>query len=296
MTKYRFIDFFGAVVLLFLFESTIFSADSGAGQKRTVSFSGYFQIRTGIEEQAFSIPFSKLFLDTELNEKLSAHLELRPLDDSPLGKAYLNYFHNSWLNVSVGQISNPIKRIEPQPENHEFNSYALYRKYVANPDDIGLAVHGKRKSFYYYLCLINGTGRNVSDNNTAKDLAGYVSFAPTPTFFLELAGQIGKQPDITRSAGFIRTTLKPLSDFEMQLAGIFRGDLDERGWYVKGSYFFPRFSLNARFHRTKRRDKPVWTISLQTKSDTPRLTVEVGFGKGLRPSCSLVLQLNIGKR
>ncbi|MFA4834422.1 MAG: hypothetical protein WC619_06365 [Patescibacteria group bacterium] len=265
----------------------------GEGQKWNVSCSGYFQVKASTGKQGFSLPFSKFFLDGRLGKKLSATLELRPFDGNPIQKAYIGYSLNPLATILAGQISNPIKYIEPQPEENKFTSYALYQHYVANPDDIGLAVYGERKTFLYYVCLVNGTGRNTPEDNQAKDVAGYISFTPLSAFCLEIAGQTGKQPTFLRQAGFIRGTFKPLSALEIQLASMGRTDLKEWGWYASSSYLFSWLSLNTRLHRTTQKDNQEWTVGIQANDSDFKFTVDASFGRRQHPSFAAVMQLYI---
>lgn len=260
-------------------------------EKWWVSVSGYFQVMGSTAEQGFCLPNSKLFVHSSSGKRLSCRIEFRPVSH-PLVKAYAGYTFNPRLTVMVGLLSNPIKYIEPQPEEQAFFQYALYEHYVANSDDIGFAVTGKFDSLRYYVCIINGTGRNESDDNEAKDVAIYCSYAPYGFIALEAAGQIGKQPLGNRQAGFARCSLFPHSSFELQLAVMGRSDLNDMGWYASVFYTFRTVHFLGRVHETSVGQTPEWTAGFQT-GQTVKYTFNVMVGRQRHPEVVALVQVSI---
>lgn len=258
--------------------------------KWQVSVSGYFQVMGSTAEQNFSLPNSKLFIDGYSGERLCCRVEFRPAVGNPLVKAYVGYTLNPALTVIFGQLSNPIKYVEPQPEEQVFVRYALYERYVANSDDIGLAVTGKFDLLKYYACLINGTGRNVPDNNEAKDVAIYCSYEPFGFIKLEAAGQTGKQPAGLRQASFARCSFFPHPSLELQLAVMGRSDLDDSGWYASGFYIFRTMRFLGRVHKTSNDQAPEWTVGLQT-GQTFKFAVNAMVGHQRQPELAAFIQI-----
>lgn len=256
------------------------------GKSWALSYSGYYQVAASARA-GFSVQNSKLFIDGKSDRRL-CHLEFRPTNGHPLLKAYLGDSLCPQLTIILGQLSNPIKYVEPQPEENQFTSYALYQHYVVNSDDIGLAVYGKSRPISYYVCLVNGTGRNTPDNNREKDVAGYCAYAPIPFVRFEIAGQIGQQPDGQRRIGFAKATFNPLSDANIQLASM--ADQRTWGWYASGSYARSRLCVNLRLHQTTRRSGYQWTASVQTGNDTLKCTLETRLGKRQHPDYVVQLQ------
>jgi len=260
-----------------------------------VGGSGYFQIMMSSIQQSFDMPFAKLTIDGQCQSKkqLSFHLELRPTPGNPLLKVYLSYSLRPMLTILLGQLSNPIKYVEPEPEIKTLIYYSLYQHYVANGDDIGIAAFGKSTKFCYFACVINGTGRNIADNNTAKDIAAYLSYDFSPLVQLAIAGQTGQQPTNNRNIGFARLTLTPRPNLGVDTSVMGRTDLNDWGWYLSASYGQRHIKLLGRVHQTMHRHQPEWTLGLQTGDIPFKFQINAIIGQARKPELAALTQIYI---
>ena len=282
------------IALLLTGISSALAQDTSATQGWKFSASGYFQVLMNNTAQSFMLPFAKATIHGTYSKKLSFHIELRPTVGNPLVKAYMGYSLNKLITIMLGQIPNPMKWIEPEPEEKQFAYYALYETYVSNGDDIGLALYGKTSQLIYYACLLNGTGRNLLDNNKSKDVVGYISYAFWPELKVEAAAQTGKQPnDVTRTSGFARFTLYPWPQLQLAFATIGRNDLKAGGWYSTTNYTIGDWSLLGRIHKTIPGNNPEFTLGCQVGTIPVKLQLNTMIGKTRHPEIVLVAQIYI---
>lgn len=272
----------------------VFGQDSASISRTwTVSGSGYFQLTWVTLQQSFNLPYGKATLNASSGKDLQFHLELRPTGDNPLVKAYAGYSLTKNFSFLLGQLPNPMKWVEPEPEDKLFAYYALYPHYVANGDDIGVALYSKTAKLTYYGCVVNGTGRNVSDNNKAKDVAAYISYAPLHWLKLEAAGQTGQQPESSRTAGFTHVTFTPLTSLQFSTAAIQRTDLNDWGWYAASSYTIDSVKVFCRIHQVTQRDRSEFTVGVETGGTPLKLQLNTIIGPAKWPELVAVVQVLI---
>lgn len=285
-------------VLIVLLSNTVFGEDSTkteTGQPQ-VKYAGVFQVTADTLNKSFSISYAKLFVNGQIGKKLSFGVELVSRSGNPLDKAFLDYQVVNLLKVRLGQFSNPFKFAEPPPEEKYFVYYALITYYLSNADDIGFAVLGKTNLISYYFCVINGTGRNVPDNNTSKDIVGHISIKPINSLEIQLCWQGGRQLEGWRDGKSVYLSFLPIQALSIQSAFITRRDFGEHGeygWYVTGLYNISRnVQLTARVHELTQHDKSVWTIGTQIFANQyTKVQPNIILGKARSPKYVLLVQL-----
>lgn len=258
-----------------------------------VATNAYFQVGCDYPNGNFSLPFSKVGVKGSYGTRWSGYVELRPASGNPLIKAYIDYRLQSFFTIRAGQFTNPFKWIELPPDQRHLPFFAVYEQYVANGDDIGIAALGTISRWTYYLCIINGAGKNVPDNNWAKDMTGYMSYQLPIASAVELCWQSGKQPGFFRSGGFARASGNPLSMWHWEAAYTTRRDLHHQGWYALTVIGPQKIQLTARLHRTVQNDPLVWTVGLQGHpAQNVKWQSAMAISQDRQPQVAAIMQFN----
>jgi hypothetical protein len=246
--------------------SSAAATKDSAAANLTMKVNGFFQTQYEYSSGNFNLPSSKVAITGTEGPHWSGCVELRPVSGNPLIKAYVDYRINPHLALRAGQFTNPFKWVELSPDARHIPFYTVYEDYVANGDDIGLAAFGKFHAWSYYVCAINGTGKNVQkDNNRSKDVTGYLTCRLPLASQAEFCWQYGQQPDSLRRGGFLRISGDPLATFHYEAAYTTRRDLHREGWYLIAAAGPSRIQLTTRLHRAIQEDPLGWTVGLQGK-------------------------------
>jgi hypothetical protein len=252
-----------------------------------------FQVGFNHPSENFSLPFSRVDIKGFYGTRWSGQVELRATDGNSLYKAYIDYRFRPYCTIRTGQFANPFKSVELSRDQQYIPFFAIYEQYVANGDDIGLAIMGTVSRWAYSLCVINGTGKNVPDNNCAKDVVGYVSCKLPLTTMVQLCWQAGAQPDAWRSGGFVRMSGDPSSVLHWEAAYATRRDLHREGWYALAA-IGRKIQLTARLHRPVQDDPLAWTVGLQgLPVKIIKLQSAVVMAQGQKLQAAMVVQLNL---
>jgi hypothetical protein len=255
-----------ALVLVAVFSLTFiptaFAADTATDQWQ-ISTWAYFQASGSSRTETFDPLSGKLTAVAKYNSRISGQVELQPVAGNPLVKAFVTYTQCELLNLRVGQQSNPLKFVEPAPEQKEFVYYATQSYWATNPDDIGVAAFGKRGRASYHLFFCNGTGRNVPDNNSEKDIVGYLCLKPVANIQMEGCGVYGQQPSAERIGGFGRLVWTANAWANLQSGVIGRKDMHAAGWYVAGQFGLKDRQITARVFQQTQDDELVYTLGSQ---------------------------------
>lgn len=118
--------------------------------------------------------------------------------------AYVSYNRFSWAKVSMGQFKAPFSQ-ELQTACHKL--YTIDRsksvvELVSPLRDQGLMVFGGNDTtlFKYQVAILNGSGMNNLDDNSAKDYVGRIVFQPIKYFSIGGSYKHGSNASITEGA------------------------------------------------------------------------------------------------
>jgi len=283
------------IVLLVVFPVAVFSAEDDSGKEWSFGYNAYARWEANRTTKGLGATDCVVTLKGNYGPKISAVLEMRCAPPTRMNKAFVDYKVISGLKLRAGQFSNPFKFLEPPPSLLPFAQNMLVFHYLANSDDLGVAVHGDWGPASYSVCLLNGADRNTPDNNQEKDYIGYLQLKPTGFLTVEGCYQQGQQPDGLRKGYYSLLRLTPHSRVLIEGVWVERFDLDDRGWQVFGTFAVkPTWWLTARSHQVTQDDKVAWTFGTQILiEDKLKVQPNIVFGESRRPNWSIALQLDI---
>jgi phosphate-selective porin len=115
---------------------------------------------------------------------------------------YLTFKWFDAANVRVGQFITPFSA-ERLTSSAQVEAIDRSLESLVPSRDAGVMVFNAKpflKTVSYSVAVVNGTGQNVRDNNTAKDVVGRLALTPprVPGLSIGIDGAAGKQPKGTR--------------------------------------------------------------------------------------------------
>lgn len=198
--------------------------------KRLDKSSLYFnRLRLGVTG---NIPYDfSYYAITELSPKLGGPYIL---------DAFVSYNRfGPYAKLAVGQFKSPfgLELFTPCHKLHTIDRSEVVNNLAGPFRDFGLMLTGGTDSlsilgsktqnlFSYQVALLNGTGKNVLDDNRLKDIAGRVTFHPLKFITLGASYRMGKHPATSPTA---------TKDDERKRLG-FDVELNYKGFLVQGEY------------------------------------------------------------
>jgi phosphate-selective porin OprO/OprP len=177
-----------------------------------------------------------------------------------LRDAYLNVNYTPLANVQIGQYKVPFSYEALTSKRYiDFVERSAVTLSTVNPSrDIGIMLHGRLGDglLGYQLAVLNGSGQNRSDTNSAKDLAARFVLAPLVTSQnpvlsgLNFGGAVtfGHEPKGKSISGLTPT------GFEFFRAVDVRGERGRAGGHL--AWFYGPYSVTGEFiHTSEERDK-----------------------------------------
>lgn len=121
------------------------------------------------------------------------------------------------LQVTFGQFLQKSGYLVPAPFNERLIGGPLATGYLTLRD-IGVEVNGTHGWFSWAVAGLSGAGKNVPDNNSAKDILGWMALGPFGPLRFQFAWQAGQQPEgfRQRHTGNVTFEWKP---FTLNLVG-----------------------------------------------------------------------------
>ncbi|MGE4090256.1 MAG: OprO/OprP family phosphate-selective porin [Candidatus Binatia bacterium] len=167
---------------------------------------GLYQQEDTAQNDSLFMDRVRFFMDGVLYKYIQYKVETDFTSSSGLRDAYLNFAYDPRANVQIGQYKVPFsyeallsKRYLDLVERSAISLNA-----VSPSRDIGLMLHGKLSGglLAYQLAVLNGSGQNSKDNNSAKDIAARFVLSPfvadknSPLQSLNVGGAVtfGHQP------------------------------------------------------------------------------------------------------
>ncbi|MBT8189915.1 MAG: OprO/OprP family phosphate-selective porin [Bacteroidia bacterium] len=144
-----------------------------------------------------------------------AMTELSPTKGGPIIlDAYVSYNRlGPWATISVGQFRSPfgLELSTPCHKLHTINRSQVVETLAGPFRDMGFMISGgtdtlsffgsKTTNFFgYNIALMNGTGKNVMDDNRKKDLVGRVTIHPFDFITIGASYRFGKHPTLVEGA------------------------------------------------------------------------------------------------
>lgn len=144
-----------------------------------------------------------------------AMAELSPTKGGPfILDAFVTYNRlGPWAKISVGQFRSPfgLELSTPCHKLHTINRSQVVETLAGPFRDMGLMITGgtdtlsflgsKTTNFFgYNIAMMNGTGRNVKDNNRQKDIVGRVTIHPFEFITIGASYRFGKHPTLVEGA------------------------------------------------------------------------------------------------
>lgn len=201
---------------------------TGAGWAENLKLHGYVQpFGTVSEDDAiddtFDVRRAFITLDARLNDKLKGRAQADAAASSDiLRDAYLEYSFSRALKLRAGQFKIPLSAEQmTSASSLDTVHRATVSRRLAYGRDIGLMLRGAAadEALCWWAAVVNGAGRNSSDNNSEKDVV--LRAEVTPLGFLDCAkglrigcsGQMGKRV-LDSDAEGRRTRVGPYASFE----------------------------------------------------------------------------------
>ncbi len=189
------------------------------------------------ESNQFRIARVILIADAQVNDRLRAHAVYN-FRSTTLLELWFSYRISSLINVKMGQFKTPFSIENPMSSSlHELISCtSLATDYMIRGGsglmmkgctgrDIGLTVYGDliKGTLSYDLAVMNGAGRNNSDNNQQKDFVARLSWHPWKGLTVSGSALKGTGNIAVRNEGGV--TVSDVADIEgLKGNGNFRRD------------------------------------------------------------------------
>jgi phosphate-selective porin len=134
------------------------------------------------QHDSFFMDRVRFYLEGVLYKYFQYKIEDDFTSSSGLRDAYLNINYDPRANVQIGQYKIPFSYEELLSKRYtDLVERSAVTLSTVNPSrDIGLMLHGRFSGglLAYQLAVLNGSGQNQQDNNSAKDLAARFVLAP----------------------------------------------------------------------------------------------------------------------
>lgn len=116
--------------------------------------------------------------------------------DDMLLDGFVNFNPTSWATMNVGQFKTPYSTINLRSASKQrFISKPMMASTTAPPTrDIGLSITTKSNQYTTTFGVFNGSGQNETDMNTAKNVAGRVTYKAAAKLNLSANVYYGKTP------------------------------------------------------------------------------------------------------
>ena len=205
-----------------------FLGDDIYGKSQNESSFYFNRVRLGATGK---IPYNfSYYLMTELSPTLGGPYIL---------DAFVTYHGlGPWAKISFGQFRSPfgLELSTPCHKLHTINRSLVVNELAGPFRDMGFMISGGTDSlsffgsttknfFGYQIGLLNGTGRNIADDNRNKDIVGRVTIHPLDFITVGASFRFGKHPPLVEG----------LPDDERNRYGI-DIELKYRGFMVQGEY------------------------------------------------------------
>ncbi|MCJ7586323.1 MAG: OprO/OprP family phosphate-selective porin [Candidatus Aminicenantes bacterium] len=220
----------------FLYTAWDKGVDSFSARRVRFSLSGELFKNVNYKIQVDAVK-SPLILDALVEFKLSSEVGLR------VGQFKVPF---STENLTSSADLATINRSQPEEK------LAPGRDTKMNGRDIGAALFGKWSVLEYTLGVFNGSGIDIKDNNSQKDVGGRVVVRPVEFLALGAAFYRGRTSIATGSPAYDRdrTGLELAvlhGPFSLKGEYIFAKDdkLERSGWYIQGGWFLKPKKLQA---------------------------------------------------
>lgn len=152
-----------------------------------------YQSNEGDDDLGFAIKRARIAFTGSIPYDVSYYLCLQfdpKIDDPGVMDAIITYSRlGPVAKISMGQFKAPfsLEQNTPCAGLHTILRSTVVEQLAGPQRDQGLMVWGQyQERISYRLALMNGTGRNVEDNNTGKDIVG--RFVVSPLDYLNVGG------------------------------------------------------------------------------------------------------------
>lgn len=250
------------IILLILFASVVWPQDVKIAQGK-LAFDGCFWAQCRITKDTFSFirRNALLGLTTNLTNWAMSRIYLDVADNASLYDFYINFKPITKLSIIFGQFKLPLGiEVLTKPENLELIEYSIIGRTPTRAPkgtrDIGLQMSYKPEIFEAVIACVNGAGRNVSDNNKNKSVAGRIIVKPTvvPLLVPGINFYLGKyEPDTSfqRLGAELNFAFNPIS---VKTEFLYTKDASTTGagFYIQSSYSWKFLQPVIRFSTYKK--------------------------------------------
>lgn len=210
-----------------------------------------YQQEDTAQNDSFFLDRARFYLEGVLYKYFQYKVETDFTSSTGLRDAYLNVNYLPQANVQIGQYKVPFSYEALLSKRYlDLVERSAVTLSTVNPSrDIGLMLHGRLGGglLSYQLAVLNGSGQNRADNNSAKDLAARFVLAPFVTskdsllsgFNVGGAVTFGHQPRSKSIFGITPT------GFEFFKAVDVRGDRLRAGGHL--AWFYGPYALTGEY-------------------------------------------------
>ncbi len=169
-------------------------------------------ILSGTGSSTFFLRRAEVHAKGRLNQGIAYKVEYDLVPEKALlGDAYIDFIGDPRISLRLGQFRIPFG-IEIQTSSKKLPF--INRMLITNPNneqesskgitsvtsgliqdrDIGMRVSGKGASASYAIAVVNGSGKNTSDKNSAKEVIARLTARPFNGLTLGSSAYLGKEP------------------------------------------------------------------------------------------------------
>ena len=182
---------------------TLANNEKSSGVNRSPVISGLFKtlweynVNDGRDnENDFSIYYGRVSLKGDMTENIGYQLQVdfaRDSDDMLLD-AFAFFNPTLWSKITVGQFKSPYSTVNLRSAaKQRFISKPLMASKTAPKSrDIGLSLSMAGENYSTVFGVFNGVGQNQPDDNTAKNLAGRITYDFSPSLSFSGNAYYGK--------------------------------------------------------------------------------------------------------
>lgn len=225
-----------------------------------VAFHTLYQQEDTSQNDSFFTDRVRFYTEGNLYKYVQYKVEAEFASSAVLRDAYLNINYDPRLNAQIGQYKIPFSYEELLSKRYlDLVERSAVTLSTVNPSrDIGVMAHGRFGGglLNYQLALLNGSGQNRSDTNSAKDIAARFVLAPFVSqkdsslagFNVGGAVTFGHQPKGKSISGITPT------GYEFFKAVDVRGDRLRAGGHL--AWIYGPYSLSGEYiYTAEERDK-----------------------------------------
>lgn len=122
----------------------------------------------------FKIEHLRLKSQVSINNFINCYLQFDASDKIVLKDASVNLEVNSYFKLRIGQFLYHIGIYQNPWDSPAIFSTNLYNQLFGDPRDLGIQINGSSGKLDYFLFLMNGTARGVSEDDKKKTI--HISF------------------------------------------------------------------------------------------------------------------------